>query len=206
MNDKRTEFSEFSAEEQRAAIAHHAQVTASLEKKQNLEKSAAKGRAAAAAKSVLEEFISRTGLANISALLSSELTAYLQESQAALNEAETALRDSNLQLQHEPPAYKALKRYCDKYRATPVVYDDIEWGEALKAGIYAFDELLKRELKETRALLSQSQPALLKDPQLRRIDLYFSEDGGFGDTVHENADQLRHYRTQLATLRAKAQE
>lgn len=207
--------SQFTADEQRTAIALAERYGAYLKRKKELGKITQDAGSCLAARPHVEALLKRPALAACAAaaLLQQEQAAFFQEQ---LTIIQTAREEENGTLatewtalaplvdQHQE-ALEAVRTFLKESGShAPVVYDDMVWGEALIAGIYDLEKVVERELAETREFLSQHNPTALNSWPFRRAASYIDEGEDGGCSVYEVADKYREFRATFARLRAEA--
>lgn len=209
-------FSQFSAEEQRAAIAIDAELTQNAKRRIELDDIVRAATSCLEARPHFEAFCQSPGLSAVTELLRQEQETFFQQAQTRLTDAQAEIRGSlreknkalgpRLNADENDDILSALWGFKeDSGGEPPVVYDDVAWGEDLVEGIAQFQAIVERELAETRECLLQNNPLMLGQYMFLVAAAYVEEGCGAGSSVYEVADKLRQIRASLARLRQEAE-
>lgn len=203
-------FSEYPADEQRQGIDLAARLASYHERKKQAEDSAVKATHRLSAKPWFDEC--ERGLAEDElAVVHRVHEGYLQVHRAALAGAQGRLSALGgewttlaAELQDHNEVVHAVTCFKNDHQIVPEVDPDLPAPDKLAEGIYAYEELVRAELEQTRILLEAHRPDLLKQYKYNRskqtVDF-----GGAGQAVADAADDLLAARIALRELRNEAQ-
>jgi hypothetical protein len=209
MPDPNRAFSEFGIEEQRLGLDLVARHVAYSERRRAQARALDEAEKRLSARSYFAEVHILPDLDEATvALIASAHERYFEVQEAIRQEAEAAL--SRLQVEWSMLAQElasnaevveAIRRYKMKFQAEPVIHEDMSPPELLPIGVYAFEDVVRKELEETRALLQELLPELLKSNEFRVAEEYVMDGGGL--SIGHAADELRAARDMLAKLRSR---
>ncbi len=205
-------FSDFTPDEQRLAIDLEKRRAAWTKTKESAEKTNVAAGQRLAATPYFAEVLTLPGLPpDAVAQITEAHSRYLQlqEQNLAAGRAQYLAAEQQWsglspQLQQHANAVSAVINFEQSNRVTAEVDQDCPPPDELNDGIYGYEQILRRELEETRMVVAANKPELLGQYQFKVAEESI-DFGGAGKTVAAAADELRAARILLRTVRQLAQ-